>query len=127
MNLHNIAGAIVAAINPWTSGRYFQANGSTTAGDGKRTPTYLPALPVTVQMQALSWKDTQMLDSINLAGERRAMYVNGDWQSIARPDLRGGDKIVLADGTTWLIVQNLENWNATAGWSKVAVTRQNGA
>lgn len=127
MNLHNIASPLVAAVNPWTTGLYFKSNGSATGADGKRTPTYLPALSVTIQMQALSWKDTQMLDSVNLAGERRAMYVNGDWQSIERPDLRGGDKIVLSDGTAWLIVQNLENWNATAGWSKVAVTRQNGA
>ena len=127
MNLHSLAGPIVAAVNPWTSAVYSKSTGSTTAPSGKRTPAYAPGLAVQIQVQALSWKDTQQLSGLNLNGERRAIYVSGDWQGTDRPGIRGGDKIALADGTVWLVVQSLENWNTSAGWAKVAATKQDGS
>lgn len=128
MNLNAIAGGIVAAVNPWVSGQYRQSNGSTTAADGTRTPAYLPAVDVAIQMQMLSFKDLQQVQGLNQNGEKRAMYVDGDWRGVSRPDLRGGDLITLdADGTVWLVTQVLENWFSTGGWAKVAVTKQNGA
>ena len=127
MNLHNIAGPIVAAVNPWTSGQYFKSKGSTTASDGRRSPVFAPAVAVTIQMQPMAYGDLKMVEGLNLSGEQRVMYVNGDWAGVQRPDVSGGDKVTLADGTIWLIVQELESWNSTAGWSKVLVTRQNGS
>jgi len=124
MNLNNIVGSVISAVNPWVSGVYQKSSGYTTAADGSRTPTYTASVNVSIQMQALSYQDLKQLDGLNIAGEKHAMYINGDWQSVARPDGKGGDYLTLADGTKWLIVFVLENWYGTAGWCKCAVTRQ---
>lgn len=129
MNLHALAGPIVASVNPWAEAIYRQSAGpATTRSDGVRTPNYAAGVEVRVQKQALTFKDLEQLSGLNIQGEKAAMYVDGDWKGVARPDMRGGDLITLtADGSVWLVSQVLENWASTAGWTKVAVTRQNGA
>ena len=127
MNLNMLVGPIVAAINPWTMASYRQSDGSETAPSGARTPKYLDAIPVRVQKQPLTWKDLQQLQGLNLNGERAAIYVDGDWQAVSRPRLRGGDLIALENGSIWLVAQVLENWFDQDGWAKVACTLQNNA
>jgi len=41
--------------------------------------------------------------------------------------VKGGDLITEPDGTVWLVTTELEAWSASAGWTKVAVTQQNGS
>lgn len=126
MNLSALAGGYVATVNPWVTAQYLQNAGTyTTAADGKRTPTYLDAEPMAVQMQALSFGDLAQLSGLNIQGEKRALYCQGDVKGVARPDGRGGDIFKMPDGSTWLVCMVLENWFTTAGWCKVAVTRQN--
>jgi hypothetical protein len=127
MNLNALAGAAVAAVNPWTDALYQASTGSATADSGRRTPTYAPAVTVRVQMQMLSYKDLTQLQGLNLNGEKRAIYVDGDWKGVSRPESRGGDLITTPDGKVWLVAQVLENWHDTAGWTKVAVTLQGNA
>lgn len=125
MNLHALAGPIVAAVNPFVTAQYRQPDGTTTtAADGKRTPGYLADVPMQVQRQALSSADLRQLDGLNLGGEKAALYVQGDIKAVVRADQRGGDLFVMPDGTTWLVAQVLENWGTTAGWTKVACVRQ---
>ena len=127
MNLNALVAPIVAAINPWTCASFEQSLGSTTAPDGGRAPKYATAVAVSVQMQALGYKDLAQVAGLNQNGEKRAMYVDADWKGIDRPTARGGDLLTLPDGTVWLVVQVLENWHDTGGWCKVAVTKQNNA
>ena len=125
MNLHSIAGPLVAIVNPWVVAQYRQSSGTyTTASDGTRTPTFLPDVEVLVQRQALSPADLRQVEGINMGGEKAALYVQGDIKGTVRADQRGGDLFVMPDGTTWLVVQALENWGTTAGWTKVACVRQ---
>ena len=124
MNLHNIVSGAIGAINPNVSASWQQSSGQTQGSDYGPNPTYYPAVTVSVQMQALTFRDLMMLDGINLNGEARAMYVNGDVVGVRRPDARGGDLFTLADGSVWLVTHVLENFNTTAGWTKVAVVRQ---
>ncbi len=126
MNLHQIVGPIVAAVNPWQSAQYKRSTGYATGADGKRTPAYATATDVQVQMQALQYKDLIQVNGLNLNGEKRAMYCMGQVSGVMRPDGTGGDLFVLPDNTVWLVVVMLENWNTTAGWTKVAVVKQNG-
>ncbi|CAE6857257.1 hypothetical protein R75461_07782 [Paraburkholderia nemoris] len=98
--------------------------GYTTAADGKRTPLYAPAVPVLAQMQSLQFRDLVQLDGLNLQGERRALYLNGNWQGVLRPEVKGGDLVTLPDASLWLIALVLENWWLTDSWCKVAITRQ---
>ena len=125
MNLHAIAGPIVAIVNPWVLAQYRQPTGTyTTAADGTRTPIYLPDVDLLVQRQALSPSDLRQIEGLNLGGEKAALYVQGDIKGTVRGEQRGGDLFVMPDGTTWLVVQALENWGTTAGWTKVAVVKQ---
>ncbi|WP_429322567.1 hypothetical protein [Paraburkholderia sp. GAS448] len=64
------------------------------------------------------------LDGLNLQGERRALYLDGNWQGVLRAEVKGGDLVTLPDSSLWLIAHVLENWRMTSGWCKVAVTRQ---
>jgi hypothetical protein len=123
--LHSIAGPIVAAVNPWVLAQYRQPAGTyTTASDGTRTPDFLPDVDLLVQRQALSPSDLRQIEGLNLGGEKAALYVQGDIKATVRGDQRGGDLFVMPDSTTWLVVQALENWGTTAGWTKVACVRQ---
>ncbi len=88
-------------------------------------PAYAAPVSVQVQMQSLTYQDLQQLDGVNIQGERRAMYLNGDWNGLVREDQKGGDLITLPNGTIWLVAQVLENWCDLNGWVKLCVTRQN--
>ena len=79
------------------------------------------------QVQPLSSTDLRMLDALNLQGNFRAMYVDMKWQGLNRPEIKGGDLVTEPDGTVWLVSTELEAWSASAGWTKVAVTQQNGS
>lgn len=127
MNLHNIISSAISAVNPFITGSFLVSNGYTTTSSGKRVPSYNTPINVQIQMQALSFDELKQVDGLNIQGEKRAMYVNGDFAGVQRPDNQGGDLITLPDGSKWLIVLVLENWNTTAGWTKFAVTRQMGA
>lgn len=124
MNLRGLANSVTQGINPNVSAQYEASNGYAVAAGGKQTPTYAAAVPVTVQVQPLTAQDLRQLEGVNLQGERRAIYVSGDWRGVSRPDFRGGDRFTLDDGSVYLVVLELENWAATSGWAKVAATRQ---
>lgn len=127
MNLSGIVGNYVAAVNPWVTASIQMSQGYTTSPDGDRQPTYAPAISAQVQMQAMTYRDLVQIDGLNINGEKRAMYINGTWEGVARPDGRGGDLITLPDSSVWLVVQVLENWGYQDGWTKVAVVKQNGS
>jgi hypothetical protein len=124
VNLHGIVGPIVAAVNPWVTASIQVSTGYTTSGDGSRVPGYAAPVPVQAQVQALQYNDIVQLDGLNIQGERRAMYLDGDWEGVVRQDGKGGDLITLPNGSIWLVALVLENWSTSAGWVKVAVTRQ---
>lgn len=127
MNLNSIVAPIVAAINPPMSVTVQQSSGSTIAADGSRVPTYLAPVTLSAQVQSLTYSDLQKLDGLNIQGEKRALYLNGNWQGVIRPDGRGGDLVTLPDGSVWLTTMVLENWSLADGWVKIAITRQNGS
>lgn len=124
MNLHNMVAGAVSMVNPIIDVSIQKSTGYTTSTSGKRVPTYAAAVTAKAQMQALQYNDLMQLDGLNIQGERKAIYLNGDWAGVVRPDGTGGDIITLPNGTVWLVVLVLENWADTSGWTKVAVTRQ---
>lgn len=124
MNLHAIAVGYVAAINPIVIATLQASTGYTTSDDGSRVPSYADPVPCQVQMQALAYNDLVQVSGLNINGEKRALYLNGTWQGVSRPDGKGGDLITLADGSVWLVAQVLENWGFMDGWTKLAVVQQ---
>lgn len=120
MNLHAIAGPIVAAVNPTVFGRLWTSDGYITSPSGKRSPTYSLTPNVALQVQALSAPELAQTESLNIEGVKRAVYVNGDVQGVDRVDGKGGDLLDF-NAKRWLVVTVLETW---PGWCKVAVALQ---
>ena len=121
MNLHQIVSGAIGAINPFHTATVQYSSGYTTSADGSQVPQYTTVSGVQVQVQALSAKELQHLDSLNIQGVLRAIYLNGDVQGVDRPLGKGGDLFTLPTGN-WLTTTVLETWDG--GWCKVAVTLQ---
>lgn len=116
------------------TGTQIAAFGTGSGGAGTYTVTTPQAVPlelirtslfIIAQVQPLSNRDLQQLDGLNLGGQKLAIYTNGAVNAVVRYLLKGGDLVTLPDGTTWLIVQQIEDFDRTAGWSKAAMTLQN--
>ena len=124
MNLHSIAMGIVSSVNPSITVSIQSSSGYTTEPDGTRAPAYAAPVYITGQLQSLTFGDLQQLQGIAIQGQKRALYLNGSWDGVVRPDGKGGDLITLPDGSLWLVVQVLEDWSLTSGWVKLAIVRQ---
>jgi len=121
VNLHQIASGVISAVNPMQQVTLRASTGYATGADGKRTPSYGPPTPLSGQVQELSTKDLWHLESLNLAGSSRKIYLNGEVNAIVRVKREGGDLITLRDGTVWLTTRVLEQFPE---WVSVAVTLQ---
>lgn len=126
MNLHAIVAPYVAAVNPFIIGSIMVSTGSTTAADGTRSPTYATTSGVSMQVQPLSGKDVAQLDSLNIQGVTRKVWVSGSVEGVNRATGKGGDLLVF-NGQTWLATIVFETWDSDGPWCSVGVTEQNGA
>jgi hypothetical protein len=122
MNLHQIVSGAIGVVNPHVIAQLYQSTGYTTADDGTQMPSYAAPVRASVQVQALSSDELKLVDGLNVQGNKQAIYLNGNWQGLVRPDHRGGDLIKLGD-TTYLVITVLESW---PDWTKLAVVLQNG-
>jgi hypothetical protein len=125
MDLHSLVSGLVSAVNPETPADLYSNLGYTIGASGKQSPTYDDPIKGSIQVQALSGQQLQHLNNLNISGVLRKAYLGGDWQSVVRSTMKGGDKFVfshagIADGT-WLVVQVLETW---PDWCCVALQLQ---
>ncbi len=127
MNLHAIASNYISSVNPWITVSIQPSTGYTTDSAFNRIPSYGATVTMSGQLQSLTYQDLQQINGLNIQGQRRALYLNGDWEGIVRADGSGGDLITLPDGSIWLVAHVLENWSITAGWTKLCITLQNNA
>lgn len=126
MNLSGIASGVVGAVTPLQVLKASASIGYTIGPDGSQAPAYAAETDIIGQVQALSSEDLRHLDSLNIQGERRCLYLPGSWSAVARVDGKGGDLFRFAEATggplrTWLVVVVLETW---PDWTRVAVTLQ---
>lgn len=124
MNLHAAVRGLIGRVNPDLIATYEASAGNTVDANFFQVPDYAAPASMVVQRQPMTFRDLQMLDGVNLNGEAIALYCNGDITGVRRPDGKGGDRFTLPDGSQWLVTHVLENFNATAGWTKVACVRQ---
>jgi len=125
MNLHGIVAPAIGAVNPFVAATYRRSIGYTIGGDGTQVPSYVD-LPVSLQVQALTFTDLKQLDGVNIQGVHRAVYLNGAAMGVVRNIEAGGDLIVfpggtLPEGNVWLVTHVLERW---PDWSKAAIALQ---
>lgn len=124
MNLHGIASAAIASVNPMAPVTIQLSQGYSTAADGTQIPAYSAPITAQAQIQALTFRDLQQIDGLNLNGTRRAIYLFGDIQGVVRVSSKGGDLITFADGSIWLTALALETW---PDWCKIVATLQDGS
>lgn len=128
MNLRAIANGLTQAINPNVTASWQRCNGYARDASYAIGPTYDPAADILVQPQALSKREVEHLDSLNLSNATRAVYANVQLTGVDRNDQSGGDLLTYADPAsgkveTWLVIAVLEAWSSS-GWTKAAVAKQ---
>lgn len=120
MNLHSIAGPIVAAVNPMTLATIKYSDGYEIGPGRKQVPKYRVVPDVQAQVQPLSAGDLKHLEAQNIQGVQRSVYLYGDIQGVVRPADKGGDLLIFG-GRVWLVTVVFETW---PDWCKVGVTLQ---
>lgn len=125
MNLHGIVSTVISAVNPQLPVTLRLSTGTmTTLADGTRVPGYQEVDGVFAQVQAQTYKDITQMDSLNLQGTRKVVYLSGEIDGLVRSTSKGGDLITFPDGSVWLVAIILEQW---PDWCKAAITLQNSA
>lgn len=127
MNLHGIVRGVITAVNPDTPVTVNVNQGNVPAADGTQTPA-ITAFSRMAQIQALDSRDLRQIEGLNLQGIVRKFYFYGEVDGLVRMLNKGGDSIVVADGSpntgTWLVNQISEQW---PDWCCVIATLQNGS
>lgn len=126
INLRALANLATSAVNSNVSATVRVCTGWTDAPGARREPAYAEPAPVTIQLQALSRKDIEHLDSLNISNAVWSCFANMQLTPTDRKRQSGGDLLQFTDpatGTldTWLVVAMLEGW---PGWSRVALCKQ---
>ena len=123
MNLRSIANAATRAVNPNIAATVHVCTGYATAPNGTQQPTYAPPSPVTIQAQALTKREIEHLDNLNISNADRAVYANLQLTGVDRTKKTGGDLLTF-EGDVYLVIATLESWPSSGGWTKVALRRQ---
>lgn len=121
-NQNILAGTIITGLltGDGGSGTYSINQEQTVAQETVQT-----FLKQRAQVQPLTTRDLRQLEGVNLQGTMKSIYLNGSVAGIVRPALKGGDQIILPNGSVWLVTVVPEAWNLTAGWTKAVITLQN--
>jgi hypothetical protein len=122
MNMHGLVQGMVGTVNPPIPIIVRSSTGSITNADYSRSPQYASPVVVQGQVQELSIKDLHQVEGLNLNGTLRTLYTNGVISAGQRVTLKGGDVIVLPDGTVWLVTAVPEQW---PDWVKAVLVLQN--
>jgi len=128
VNVRAIANRATSAINPNVLTSVQKCVGYSSGAGYHRTPDYAPAVPAVLQIQALTVKDLQHLDSMNIQGAEHAVYGNIVLTPVDRASQTGGDLVEFTNPATgvrnvWLVAAVLEGWS-TAGWGRYALVKQ---
>lgn len=130
LNLHGIVRGAINAVNPDIIGQHLVSTGYFQDTDFSQVPQYAAPADVGLQVQALSGRDLQHPNFVNVQGVKRSVHMFGNTQGQVRVDAKGGDllkfpQVLGGDICTWLVVVVFETWNPTGpGWCKVGVVLQ---
>ena len=125
MDLHNVVSRAIGAVNPMIPAKLYKSKGYATSSTGKQIPAYEPVISGDIQVQGMSSSALQHTNNLSITGVLRKVYLGGDWESVVRATMQGGDKFIftysgITDGT-WLVVTVLETW---PDWCAVVVQLQ---
>lgn len=120
MDLRGIANSVSSAVNPNIEVTVLRSTGFTIGAGAKQIPSYAAPVTVPAQVQALDGIEIKQLDSLNIQGHIKAIYLRGVLAGTIRPNQTGGD-IIQIGAETWLVVKVLEGWPT---WTKAAICLQ---
>ena len=120
MDLRSLANGVSSQINPNESVAIWRSTGFTVGAGGKQVPTYAAAVTGFAQIQALDGDALRQVDSLNIQGVLRGIYLRGALAGVIRPAGTGGD-LVKRGSETWLVVKVLETW---PDWTKAVIQLQ---
>ena len=128
MKLRAMANRLTRAVNPNVAGTVKMCVGYQNNAAGKREPIYGDATPITLQPQALSKREVEHLDALNISNATRAVYADTPLTPADRKAQSGGDLLRFAEPDTgaenvWLVVALLEGWPGSL-WCKAALAKQ---
>ena len=121
MNLLQMTAGAIGIVNPSQPATLVRSKGYTIVQSGRQTPAYESPVPIRAQVQDLTQRDIQHLNSLNIQGSQKTIFFSGEVSAISRVAQKGGDIIGLLDGRVWLTTAVLEQW---PDWCHVAVTQQ---
>ena len=116
VNLHEIASSAINAINPFQEIKIIGREDYTVNEYGEATPVEKEAVTVMAQVQPIDSEDIKFINNYNVSTEYKSFWVSSDVFGLNRALLKGGDKIIWA-GKTYFVVDVPEEWYETVGWS----------
>lgn len=131
-NLHGLVRGAINSVNPDIDGQWLISTGNAVSASGKSTPSYAAAVPVKLQVQAVSGSDLRKYAFLQGQGVFRAVYMYANPDAINRVESKGGDLLQFPQypkgvNRTWLVSKVDEPWTAGNGglsWCRVIVTLQ---
>lgn len=132
ISLRTTANRLTSGVNPNVAATLLVSTGYTPDAAGLQQPTYAASETVAVQVQALTQKELQHLDKLNITNGQAGVFIDRQLNSADRSTGSGGDILQFADipaipadlrGSEWLVVAVLEGWPGS-GWCRAAITRQ---
>lgn len=127
MNLHSLASNFISVVNPPVPCQIQVNTGAITNPDGTQTPGYASQITVQAQVQPLSQNDLRQVESLNLQGTLRSIYINGNVDGVVRVTAKGGDLITVLAGPNaglYLVNKVEEAW---PDWCHCIATLQDGS
>lgn len=109
MNLHNAVRNAISSVNPFVAATIYRSLPPTVTPSGHRAPAWSPAAPLTVQKQAISQKDLEHTDNLNIQGILTKIWMDGAVYGADRGNQGGGDLIVIGTDI-WLVAEVMEVW-----------------
>ncbi len=125
INVRAMANARTQVVNSNQTISLQRSTGYTTSPNGTQVPTFT-TLSGEAQIQALGPEDLKYMNSLNIQGVKRKVYLYGNWMGVVRTDSKGGDVLSfpqIPGGTAqqWKAVTIFETWDS---WSAIGVVLQ---
>ena len=110
MSLHDLVANVICTVNPMMTCQLYASTGNTPVAGGKSVPTFAAATNVIAQVQQLTASNLKHLAEMGMSGITRRVWCDTILHGVDRAAGLGGDKLVLPDGTIWLVVAVPEVW-----------------
>ena len=101
-------------------------SGYTKNPDGSRQPI-VTAATARAQIQPIATGELALVESLNIQGVHRRMYVDGSVDAIVRAKSEGGTLVTRANSDIYKVTDVPENWQdaGSPNWTCAVITLQN--